>query len=290
MLLATVVIWALNITVTKYVLTHGFLPLAYSSVRYGAAALLFAGMTFALERSFRIGGRRSLLLVGAAIVFLYANQLAFVYAIKLTTATTAALILGATPIFTALVSSVVGLERLSRRFWLAAAVTSGGVALVALGSGGGVSGSIAGDLIAVGMAASWALYSVVITPLMRIYSPYRISTIVLVLMWIPLGLTGLGQLHRQSYGGLGWLTWLCLVYAIVGPLTLTNVLWFKSIDRVGPARASLVANLQPFVAAIFALLLLSEKLTTLEVAGGFAIGGGILIERRRAAPVPVHAE
>ncbi len=290
MLLATVVIWALNITVTKYVLTHGFLPLAYSSVRYGASAILFAALTFALERSFRIGGRRSLLLVGAAVVFLYANQLAFVYAIKLTTATTAALILGTTPIFTALVSSVVGLEQLSGRFWLAAATTSMGVALVALGTGSGVSGNLWGDLIALGMAASWAFYSVTIAPLMRTYSPYRISALVLVLMWIPLALTGLGQLHRQSYGGLGWLTWLCLAYAIVGPLTLTNVLWFKSIDRVGPSRASLFANLQPFVAAIFALLLLSEKLTKLEVVGGFAIAGGILLERRRRAPVPVPAE
>ena len=36
MLLATVVLWALNITVTKYILTHGFQPLAYATVRYGA--------------------------------------------------------------------------------------------------------------------------------------------------------------------------------------------------------------------------------------------------------------
>ena len=42
MLLVTVCIWAFNFTVTKYVLTHGFAPLAYSSVRYGAAAALFA--------------------------------------------------------------------------------------------------------------------------------------------------------------------------------------------------------------------------------------------------------
>src|SRR5580765_2259296 len=37
---ATVLIWAFNVTVTKYVLTHGFQPLAYGAIRYGAAALL----------------------------------------------------------------------------------------------------------------------------------------------------------------------------------------------------------------------------------------------------------
>ena len=34
MLLGTVLLWALNVTVTRYVLTHGFRPLAYATVRY----------------------------------------------------------------------------------------------------------------------------------------------------------------------------------------------------------------------------------------------------------------
>ena len=38
MLLTVVVLWALNFTVTRYMLTHGFHPLAYATVRYGAAA------------------------------------------------------------------------------------------------------------------------------------------------------------------------------------------------------------------------------------------------------------
>ena len=40
MLLATVTIWSLNFTVTKYVLNQGFKPLAYGGIRFGAAAML----------------------------------------------------------------------------------------------------------------------------------------------------------------------------------------------------------------------------------------------------------
>ena len=40
MLLTTVVLWALNLTVTRYILTHGFEPLAYATVRYGAATVI----------------------------------------------------------------------------------------------------------------------------------------------------------------------------------------------------------------------------------------------------------
>ena len=64
------------------------------------------------------------------------------------------------------------------------AVSLGGVVLVILGSSGTPVWSWRGDLLAVGLAITWAAYSVAVAPLMRSYSPYRISSIVLLLMWI----------------------------------------------------------------------------------------------------------
>ena len=78
MLIATIVIWAFNITVTKYVLTHGFHPLAYGSIRYGAAALLAAAVALALDGALAVGGRRSLFRSGAATGWLLANQVSVV--------------------------------------------------------------------------------------------------------------------------------------------------------------------------------------------------------------------
>jgi drug/metabolite transporter (DMT)-like permease len=285
MLIATIVIWAFNITVTKYVLTHGFRPLAYGSIRYAAAALLAAAVAFALEGSLAVGGRRTLMLIGAASVFLLVNQFSFVYALKLGSATTVALILGTTPIFAAIVSSGLGLERLTGRFWIATLIGFAGVALVAAGSGRNLSSDLGGDLLAIALAISWALYSVTISPLMRRYSPYRISAVVLLVMCVPFVAASSPQLAEQDYGSLGWLVWVSLAFAIVGPLALTNVLWFKAIALVGPSRATLFANIQPFVAAVFAYLILSEHLHVLQVVGGFTILAGILFERRWRKPV-----
>jgi drug/metabolite transporter (DMT)-like permease len=67
---------------------------------------------------------------------------------------------------------------------------------------------------------------------------------------------------------------------------ITNLLWFTAIDRVGASRASLFANLQPFLAAIIALVLLSEPITTVQIIGGVAIAAGIALSPRRAAPRP----
>ena len=66
---------------------------------------------------------------------------------------------------------------------------------------------------------------------------------------------------------------------------ITNILWFTAIDRVGPSRASIYANLQPFLGAVIALLLLSEEMTLVQAAGGLAIAVGIVLARR-GAPIP----
>jgi drug/metabolite transporter (DMT)-like permease len=282
MLLVTVCLWALNFTTSKYILDHGFRPLTYSGIRYALAALVFLVIVLPRERSLRIE-RRDLPLVAGAIVLLFMNQLGFVFALDLTTATTVALLFGTLPIFTALIARLVGMERLSSRFWLAAALSFGGVALVTAGSGNGLSGNIGGDLLAILGAATWGAYSVALAPLMQRYSPFRLSAIFLVVVSVALLVASAPQLGDQSFD-LSGLVWLCFVYAVLGPLVITNLLWFSAIDRVGPSRASLFANLQPFLAAVIALLLLHENLTRLQVAGGLLIAAGIVFSRGRQPP------
>lgn len=282
MLLVTVCLWALNFTTSKYVLDHGFRPLTYSGIRYALAALIFLAFVLPRERSLRIE-RRDLPLVAGAVVLLFLNQIGFVFAIDLTTATTVALLFGTLPIFTALIARLVGMEQLSRRFWIAAALSFGGVGLVTVGSGNSVSGNIGGDLLAIMSAATWGGYSVALAPLMRRYSPYRLSAIFLVVVSVALLAAGAPQLEDQSLH-LSGLVWLSFVYAILGPLVITNLLWFSAIDRVGPSRASLFANLQPFLAAVIALLLLHENLTRLQFAGGLLIAAGIVFSRGRGPP------
>lgn len=285
MLLTTVVIWALNFTVSKYILTHGLRPLPYSGVRYAVAALIFLAITLVRERSLRVR-RRDLPLLGLCVVVLFVNQVGFVYSLHFTTATTTALIFGTLPIFTILIATLVGLERLSRRFLGAAALSFAGVVLVAAGSGGALSADVKGDLLALVGAATWAAYSVAIAPLMERYSPFRISVVVLSGTTVLLLLAGSRPLAAQDWPS-NKLVWAGFAFAVAGPLVLTNVLWFSAIGRVGPSRASLFANLQFFLAAIFALILLSEPLTLVQVTGGVGIALGILLSRR---PQRVSAE
>jgi drug/metabolite transporter (DMT)-like permease len=287
MLLGSVLLWALNVTVTKFMFEHGWQPLAYGTIRYFLAILLFLGFTWWRERSLRIE-RGDWWLVGLAGLCIFVNQVCFVYALKLATASTVALLLGATPVFMGVIALALRLERLQKTFWIGAAVTFGGVALIALASGGGVSGSLLGNLLGIATAFTWACYSTSIVPLMKRYSPFRISSVVLTIGWIPLIAIGGHQIGHQH---IHWnvLMWAAFIYAFVGPLFLTNILWFKAIDIVGAPRASLFANLQPFFSVVFALILLSESLRTMEIAGGLLIFAGIALERIWRRPRDVAA-
>ena len=277
MLLGAVLLWALNITVTKYVLEHGWLPLAYATIRYFAAISIFWIYTFWRERSFRIA-RDDWIYVGIAAFMIFVNQICFVYSLEFAHASTVSLLFGTTPMFVGLISVVFLRAHLHRSFWIGAALTLAGVGLIAASAGGGLVSGWRGDLLALTLALTWASYTIAIAPLMRRYSPYRISAVVLALGWLPLALVSIPQIGRQDFSFSG-AVWLAFAYAVIGPLFLTNILWFTAVDRVGAPRASIFNNMQPFFGVLFALLILSESIHGLEIAGGVLIFLGIAYER-----------
>jgi drug/metabolite transporter (DMT)-like permease len=286
LLLATVLFWSFNFTVVKYALTNGWEPLAYSSVRFAVGAVIFSAFTYAREGTLRVRRVDVRLMVVAAALGVWVNQLAFVYSVRLTTAATVALMFGTLPIFVALVAWIFRLEHLHLRHWFATIVSFSGVALVAAGSTGGLSGDLGGILLGLLASVTWAAYSVAMAPLMQRYSPYRISAFMLVVGSVPLVLSALRQLAEQDWSSLGALAWAAFVYSLFFSLVFTNIMWFTAIDRVGAARASLYANLQPFLGAFFALVVLSESMGALQVVGGLVIGAGILLARQARAPAP----
>jgi drug/metabolite transporter (DMT)-like permease len=290
MLMGAISLWAFNFTVTKFVVTHGFRPVAYSIIRYGFGSALLLLIAWRREGSLRIAPRDVPLLVLTALVGITANQLTFMYSLRFTTATTVALLFGATPIFAVAIAAVLRIEVLSARFLVAALVSLAGVALVALGSGHGVSGNLKGDLLGIGNAATFAIYTVAIVPLMRRYSPFRISALVISIGTVGLLPIGIPQLAGQSFH-LRPLVWACLVFGIVGSLVITQLLWYAGVAAAGPSRATLFANAQPFIGALFALVLLAEPLHVLELAGGILIGVGILAAPRgQAVPLTPAGE
>jgi drug/metabolite transporter (DMT)-like permease len=82
--------------------------------------------------------------------------------------------------------------------------------------------------------------------------------------------------------------WGSLAYAVVFSGIVTNLLYFTAIGRVGPSRAAVYQYLQSFLAVLFAVILLGEHVTLLQVLGGVVVVGSIVFGRsavgRRRGP------
>ncbi|TMJ94979.1 MAG: DMT family transporter, partial [Actinobacteria bacterium] len=254
LLVGAVLLWSFNYTAVRFGVTHGFTPLAYAPLRWLLAGLALATIVWTRGRSVRIGKRDLTVLALVSLVGIVANH-----------------VFGMLPVLISLISQLAGVERLRPRHWAASGVSFAGVGLVALGAGGRLGGDLGGILLALLTVCSFAVYSVAIVPVMRRHSPLAVAAVTTIIGSVLLSIVSAPFLARQDWGRPGPLAWSSLVYSALPSIVLGNILWFTAINRVGPGRASLFTNLQPFVAAVFALLVLSEHLGALQVAGGFVI-------------------
>ena len=278
MLVLCNVLWSLNYATTKYAF-GGWLPLAFAATRFAVAGIGFSLVVLRVEGSLRVRRADVPLVVATAAVGILINQLTFNYAVDRTTAGNTALILASAPAFAALFATLAGHEHVRLRHWAALAVSVSGVALVIEGGAGLAGVSLVGDLLAVGAAVSWAGYSVMMRPLFARYSASRISALMLLVggsMLLPFGLP---QAAQQDWGSLTGLEVAAWVYSTVGPLLITNVLYFRALRGIGASRATLYMYLQPFLGALFAAWLLGESVTAVQLLGGAVIVGGVSMGR-----------
>jgi drug/metabolite transporter (DMT)-like permease len=278
MLVAANVIWSLNYATTKYAFER-WSPIAFSGLRFATAGIALALIVRLREGGIGVERRDVRLVVLCGIVGIFLNQLTFTYAVDYTAAANVALILASAPAFAAVFAVVLGHERVRPAHWLALAVSLAGVALVVVGGSNLAGFSLRGDLLAVGAALTWAAYTVMLRPLFGRYSAGRISALVILTGAAVMAPVTAVQVAHQDFGALTRLDWGAWVYSTIGPLLVTNWLYFRSLHRVGAARATLYMYLQPFLGAVFAAWLLGEKLVAVQLVGGAVIVGGVALGR-----------
>jgi len=289
MLVAANVIWSLNYATTKYAFER-WSPIAFSGLRFATAGIALA--LFVRWREGGLGVDRSdvRLVVLCGVVGIFLNQLTFTYAVDYTAAANVALILAAAPAFAAVFAVMLGHERVRPAHWLALGVSLVGVGLVVVGGSDLAGFSLRGDLLAVGAALTWAAYTVMLRPLLGRYSAIRISALVILVGAVIMAPVTVVQVANQDFDSLRRLDWAAWLYSTIGPLLVTNWLYFRALHRVGAARATLYMYLQPFLGAVFAAWLLGEKLVAVQLIGGGVIVGGVALGRAVAARRPMVGE
>jgi drug/metabolite transporter (DMT)-like permease len=182
---------------------------------------------------------------------------------------------------TALLATAVGLERMGPRHWVAVCVGLVGVVLIVAGgaSGGRLGSNLLGDALALGNVIVSSVSVLPIRPLLARYSAHRILTYEMLIGTAILAPFALPGLLSQDYTTVTLAGWGSLGYAVVFSGILTNLMYFTAVGRVGPSRAAVYGYLQSFLAVLFAVILLGEHITILQILGGLVVVGSIIFSR-----------
>jgi drug/metabolite transporter (DMT)-like permease len=213
-------------------------------------------------------------------------QYFFVGGVALSSASNAALIVGCTPAVLAVVSALLGRERISTLHWVGAAISAVGIYLV-VGQGASFGGShLRGDLLVMSSVACWVTFTLGAASLIQRHSPLYVTGMTMVYGGMPYVMMALPQILRVVWADVSAWAITALVLSALLALNLAYVIWYMGVQRLGPARTSIYSNGVPIVAMTVAALWLGEPLTWNKLIGAAAVLSGVLLTRLgRRAPV-----
>lgn len=276
--LFTVLIWATTFIATKLLL-QAFSPVEILVFRFllGVGAL-YAGCPRLLrvrnagqELTFAAAG-----LTGACLYYLLENL-----ALTCTTAANVGVIVAASPLFTALFAWAAGGEWPGGRFFLGFLTAVSGICLLSLPELLGGSLHLRGDLLALGGAAVWGVYSNLVS---------RISTF---------GYSVLQTTRRTFLYGLLFMLPACVgmefqwglerfcdpahlaafLYLGVGACAVCFATWGMAVKVLGPVRTSVYIYLSPAITMACSAGILREQITLWSLAGAALTLAGLVLSQ-----------
>jgi drug/metabolite transporter (DMT)-like permease len=294
-LLATVLIWGINIPILKGALA-AMHPHVLNVFRFTVSTAVLGGLYVVRRRGSSEGFFAPLRLYGRQIALLgllgyLFYQFCFIVGIDYTTAGNAALIMASAPLWTALIGHVLGYDVLGRSGWLGLAATLAGTALIVIAGAQDVSlgsDTFIGNAIMLLGAMLWGTYTALTKPVLRNVSPVGLSFLGL-LFALPF-LVGLAVPYA---GSVDWSrvdlgVWAAILFSGGLSTGLAVALWNGAVRAVGPSYTAVFGNLVPLVALLGSVVLLGERITLAQVAGGALILGGLLLMRRHRRQVALR--
>ena len=190
------------------------------------------------------------------------------------------------PAFVTVAAIGLGRETASRRRIGALLVSSGGVALVLLGAGGGGFDWL-GAAMGVGAALSYTGYILVSDRVGGTIDPLPLAALVTTGAAVTFVVAGAATGSIDTgFQGEGWL-WLTAV-AVVSTVTPV-VLFFAGLRRVGASTAAIVSTIEPFTTVALAFVVFGESLTTIQLLGGVLVLAAVVVLNARPRAVRTRA-
>jgi drug/metabolite transporter (DMT)-like permease len=280
-LLVVVVVWAGSFSVIKQLLDDDLAAGDIAILRYAVAA---PGFAFILWRARGLPGLTrgdALRVVAAGVLVVVGYHVFLNVGTSHTTSGVAALVVALAPGMTLVLAVALGLDRIRPRQVIGLAIAFLGVAIVvALGGGEGLSfESARGPLIVLGAPIAFALYNVILKPLLG-----RHDLLALTAATSLVGTLGLLPLVRvstlDSVVDASAVDAALILYLGVLATLLGYIWWNTGLRGLGPTRAVTYAYAIPPLAVLIGAIALDEPLTLWLAVGAALVVGGIAFTQR----------
>ena len=263
-------------------------PLTVAAARFLLASVLLVAVARVGRRTLPLPARRDLpLVILLGFTGIAAYQAFFLVGIERTPATDGAILVpGLIPVLTTLLAWRVYGQRPPRAVALGFAVAIVGLVIVVDPAGAVSSRRLVGDLILVGAAIAWAVYTIVGRAALDRFDAYAATTYASVagaVMLAPFSVTGWGKLVHAGAGA-----WSSILYLAPLGTVLAFVLYYDGVRTLGVARASAFTLLVPVFGVSSSVVVLGEPLRAGLALGGVLVLGGLwLVQRPRPQPPAV---
>jgi drug/metabolite transporter (DMT)-like permease len=288
---SAVVLWSLNAVIAKIVLdSAGLSSLRLAQVRATGAALLLMLVVALLRPSTLRTNRRELgFLAVFGILGLAFVQLFYFVGIHRLDIGIALVIQYLAPVFVALWARFYEHEPVRRRLWLAIALSLLGLSLVVELWGDGSALDGLGVVACLVTALAYAAYVLMAERSLErgrdAYSLLAWGFTFAALFWavvqpwwsFPMEIVDGSVSLLGRFDDVTAPVWLLLAYIVVLGTVVPFILLVSALHHVPATRVTIVAMLEPVLAAIVAWVWLGEELAAVQIAGGLIVLAGILL-------------
>ena len=276
--LFTVIVWSETFISTKILLQHSLSPaeifLARFTLAYVGMLLLYHKKLF--SDSFRDELRLFAMgVIGGSLYFLAENT-----ALKYSTASNVAILVGTAPLSTAFIlGAVYKEEKASPRQVLGSVITFLGMVIVVFNGQFVLHLNPKGDMLAIGASVCWGLYALILKNISAKYDILFITRKVFVYGIISMGVFLL--LTNPSSVSFSVLlrpqVWGNLLYLSLIASLLCFIAWNWSITQIGIVRATNLIYGQCFFTMAFSAVILGERITPMAIIGTVILIFGMIL-------------
>ena len=273
-MLMAVVFWAINFSLIKIALKE-FSPLAFNGIRMVVASVILVLFFFISKEGLSVTRSDFWKIIVLGLVGNTVFQMLFIHGLNWSTASNTAIVMAITPVFVALLSTSSKQEKIHWAAWMGIAVSFVGLYLVLTKQPGVFRFSwpdVRGDFLILCGNLCWAIYTVFSKPLLERMSPLKLTSTTMAVgavFFLPFCLKDLSQL---PFSEISPGAWGALLYSSFFALTLSYLIWYRSVKRVGNTKTAIYGNITPILTVIIAYFVIAERITLLQ-----GLGAGIII-------------